>query len=385
LKKILIIAAAALLLALGAVAVVSADNGPHGGYNLSTDKCAGCHRPHTAQGPMLLHADNVAELCYTCHGAGKTLTDPFNGQLMTPAADPTQPNVGTGQTLNGGGFIKLGGSVDASSQHGVEGLHLGGTELTGEGTAWGGTTAGAGINGVLECTSCHNPHGSTNYRILNDSGEWGDGTTDPVTNLVNESLAFKKNQVLPTADDNFNYAAGTHANYTGGMRDFCVTCHKTYLTRTGAYSRPSTTDAVRSDGSPYFYYPGTQSVPNGTAEENQDIARYRHTTSRQYTGCAAGDDVYAAGSKERTSGLLCADAFGTTDPLLRFAATSTDANPANRSEFTCTSCHFAHGSSAQATGFAANVAPTNDSANLYLDNRGVCRRCHAPGTSNFNP
>ncbi len=42
----------------------------------------------------------------------------------------------------------------------------------------------------------------------------------------------------------------------------------------------------------------------------------------------------------------------------------------------CLSCHFAHGSNVTTSGRAANIAPTNDSALLRLDNCGVCEDCH---------
>jgi hypothetical protein len=45
-------------------------------------------------------------------------------------------------------------------------------------------------------------------------------------------------------------------------------------------------------------------------------------------------------------------------------------------KFGCITCHFAHGTNAQITGYASNVAPANDSALLRLDNRGVCQDCH---------
>ncbi len=43
---------------------------------------------------------------------------------------------------------------------------------------------------------------------------------------------------------------------------------------------------------------------------------------------------------------------------------------------TCLTCHFAHGSAAANSLYGGSVAPTNDNALLYYDNRGVCRACH---------
>src|SRR3990170_2108559 len=130
----------------------SANNGPHGGYDLATSACAACHRAHTAPYADLLVANDVYGLCISCHGdAGIASTNVESGVRRGDSA-----------ALNGGGFEQF-KSEATTSTHTVEGL--GGS--TGEGTAWGG--ASSGVTGTLECTSCHNPHGSTNYRILRDS------------------------------------------------------------------------------------------------------------------------------------------------------------------------------------------------------------------------
>lgn len=147
--------------ALPAVVPASANGGPHGGFTLTTGTCAGCHRAHTAVGEMLLKAESIYGLCTTCH-AGTAQTDVVHGV-----------QTGTGRSLNGGGFEQATGEVVTSS-HTVAGLRVNGFPAGGIGTAWGSQDgsgdAGVGVSGTLECTSCHNPHGSTNYRILNDAG-----------------------------------------------------------------------------------------------------------------------------------------------------------------------------------------------------------------------
>jgi len=158
-NKIKVLAIALLATVISAVglatfaAPVSANNGPHGGYTLTTAACAGCHRAHTAAGTDLLKETNVYALCISCHNGDFATTDVQHGR-----------RTGDSAPLNGGGF-ELANAKAVTSSHTVEGL--GGS--SGLGTAWGGASSGQGVSGTLECVSCHNPHGTTNYRILRDS------------------------------------------------------------------------------------------------------------------------------------------------------------------------------------------------------------------------
>lgn len=333
-------------------ATVSANNGPHGGYTLTTSACAGCHRAHTAVGEALLKAEDTYALCTSCHG-GTVQTNVLNGV-----------RTGDSAPLNGGGFETVGATA-VTSAHNVEGLNGG----TGIATAWGsqdGTgDAGVGVTGTLECTSCHNPHGSTNYRILKDGNNgypYGPANASKHRWVPDDPdlLDWVDNQVLATKDDNYDYAftagdcTGTKCRQTftsgitaepmdttKGMNAFCATCHKSYLTKSHSGGEPSDTGAA-------YVYPGTQDANDG----HGNVARYRHAVMRSYGG--------------------------TPKQPLRFAAQGNDPNAATLTYdgFGCLTCHYAHGTTAAASGFAAGVAPTNDSALLFYDNRGVCISCH---------
>ena len=113
----LMIACGALWLILAAVPAL-ADGGPHvlttnnGSLGLNADGCAGCHRAHTAQGPMLLTAEDATALCKTCHGASVTgaTTD-----VMTGIQYEITGRVGSTQlgALRNGGFDQA--RIDAST------------------------------------------------------------------------------------------------------------------------------------------------------------------------------------------------------------------------------------------------------------------------------
>lgn len=348
----------------------SANGGPHGGYTLTTSACAGCHRTHTAVAPNLLTGTSVYALCTTCH-AGAVQTDVVHGVRTNDGA-----------TLNGGGFESVNGRA-TTSRHAVKGVPVSGTPASGNGTAWGSqngdgvpvTDRGVGVQGQLECTSCHNPHGSTNYRILQDastSSKWV--ADDP------DLLAWVDYQVLATRDDGPNYgfnttnvadcpsnpgtpgpgtkcvsrftsgvayAAGTATapDRTKGMNAFCATCHKSYLTFSGSGTQPST-DATA------YAYPGRQDANDG----NGNVARYRHTVEQ-------------------------IDGSPPKQPL-RFAAEGIDPNPPSSLTYDamgCLTCHYAHGTSSAATpapGSGIPAGPARNSALLFYDNLGVCISCH---------
>jgi predicted CXXCH cytochrome family protein len=157
-----------------------ADNGPHisTSGNTTVDRCAGCHRAHTAQASYLLKTDQTL-LCQTCHSGFGATTDVADG-------------VSTG---NGGGALRGGGFTFAliDTVSGINKLSIGvrGAQNTTSkhdigiaGTAWGGGASGTGTAITLECGSCHDPHGNGNYRILRPVPTDGTALALPATVAV---------------------------------------------------------------------------------------------------------------------------------------------------------------------------------------------------------
>src|SRR3990172_9021687 len=107
----LMIACGALWLILAAVPAL-ADGGPHvlttnnGSLGLNADGCAGCHRAHTAQGPMLINAADETALCKTCHGASVTgaTTDVMTGVQYALDVDGLRDPATLLGALRGGGY-----------------------------------------------------------------------------------------------------------------------------------------------------------------------------------------------------------------------------------------------------------------------------------------
>ena len=311
-----------ILAAFAAVGKASANGGPHGGFTATDDGCAGCHRSHTASGPGLLINANTYQLCITCHGsnvAGAN-TNVLDGVYTgTSTSTEGKTNTTKGGSLLGGGFITYKGSPTTSSH-----------DMTGAGnknTAWGHGTAARGVAAAISdttfsCASCHDPHGSTNYRIMkiNING-YGVGMARP------DEGALKDYDT---------------ENWLTGQSSVCRACHYAYH------------QTAAGQGS---------TVSGGT---------YTHRVDMPY--------VYTTALITQVN----PETVGFGGQKLPLAVSG--ANSATTNLVVCQTCHLPHGTSATMTGFAnggpttTGIQPGNttatDSALLRLDNRAVCEACH---------
>lgn len=321
-KRLLIVTVAGLLLTLAIASLAAADGGPHGGYAPTTDGCAGCHRAHTATGPHLLVRGSTYELCMSCHGSAGTgaNTNVDDGYYLASRDDDVgDSDHGAANTpdyapLLGGGFVYYGG-VEVTSVHSPDET---------EQAAWGNTVprgSRADLDEPLSCASCHDPHGSPNYRILKETVNGNPVSVAQVDEGPNKDY------------DSEQWGSGTSS--------ICAACHGAYhVTREGSGSD-------NSDDS------------QGNKDYGGDISSFAHRVNMPYK--------YGSNVNPETVGIE-----GYYLPLAESGAGD---------NVVCMTCHLPHGSAAQMTGIADGQGPPGDtsaadSVLLRLDNRGVCQVCH---------
>jgi predicted CXXCH cytochrome family protein len=392
----LLFAGGAVWLFLAAVPVF-ADGGPHiaslnsGTAGINADSCAGCHRAHTAQGNFLL-VSNEATLCTTCHGnagLGAT-TDVQSGLQYVPTSYTLGGRTTTvlGALRNGGfesayigsgsaysvaytrastGEISFRTKVPALPVTGpgepVNSTHMDFATGEGTGNAWGNGPIGSGVGAsvTIECTTCHNPHGNGNYRILNPVPKPADagfvattGTAIVLDNSANANVV--RNYTIIQASNGTTLTAQqvVTAGYSNNSGDYL---HRVVPWDTGVYTYPQ--PATAND------------APNGiSASFGSQIAAWCITCHSRYA--SQGWSVKTA------------------DPVFTYRHT-TQNNARN-----CVTCHVSHGSNAEMTGYnSTHVAYPNtdgtggtyspfastgstDSRLLKIDNRGTCQACHDP-------
>lgn len=395
-KKIAwILIAAAMIAVVAAPGVALASAGPHGGYITETEACAGCHRAHTApssitwtndvgeQRSALLLSDSsqTFEFCLTCHdstsqGADTNVLDGvYEGTAFgSQGGDLLSGAFGREDRVGGVPGVFDGHDNPVTSTHTMNGQSWGawgggamGSTSTVEATGNYPTLLGTGNKIVMDCGTCHDPHGSSNYRILKDAvngvpvgGYAGTGPDPTPTPFVisNETGFPTGGFLLHISPADLGYVPDyTVAHYAKGpvgpdqdkkgMVGWCVGCHTTYASLETTYNA--------ADGFGF-------------------VNRHKHGVN-----VPLSDFKFIGHPLVVDSGLPLAHDIGET------GNSSSD-------WIDCLTCHNAHGASTIMTGFAnvadpvndlrpdtglsGGVPPTNDSALLKLNNRGVCEACH---------
>ena len=251
--------------------------------------CSGCHTMHNSQDGLLVDPDapngnayllidgTPSDVCLHCHSSAFG-TDPL--------APPDEIGAGNfvyllEDNLNdafGGATAPIPG--DAAGHNVVapsRGSSADGT-LT---TAPGGTFPSS----VLGCTSCHDPHGNADFRMLNGVGTVQAGLytfTSPAPAGVGLSI-------FSGAESQSNHSA-----YHSGMSDWCGNCHRNMHTGAGRFVHPAQRALGAHVASAYNLYNGSSDPLGGvvaTAYITQVPFETPGMTTTSTTGPAASNRV----------------------------------------------------------------------------------------------
>lgn len=279
-KKFLFALVLGLILVLALASTVSADNGPHGRFNGSTQACASCHRAHAGQsaGDMLLTASDVWSLCTSCHDGTGAYTNVVDGYYddgtasaygqRTTADDAGktnwsnttgQPNMG----LFGGGFVHARMMTD----YGTNSTANTQTATTNTGNTYWTGTATDNINAS-----------QTSWAVLN---QYDPNSTLPTGRDVTSAHKVGQTFLTPFTGSSVHagtvWGGGTYVNSglatasaaaAGTLELECTSCHTPH----GAGGRVGGLDS----GAPTPSYRLLEFSPEGT--EKYELPRYVSTT-----------------------------------------------------------------------------------------------------------
>lgn len=356
--------------ALASPGVAHADLRFHGSSAMAEETCAGCHRPYTAVGTLswssaagetrgLLPAAKTVTLsnfCLSCHGrAGAgAATNVYDGVYES------DEHGRRGAGLNGGAF----------------GYHL----VRGDHHPYGGCDSpecASRDRVVITCGTCHDFHGSSNYRLLADvvNGVRVGGYVLKADETAPDPFVISNEPGYPTGgwargaereaqmavyDPDYStpmYAKAPADDPARGMSGWCSACHD----RHRAAGQSSASDA---GGASTSIADGPGDVGGSGHPVNTPLGAYRGPRPIRLAGLTL---PVAHDPGSRTPGATAGDWID------------------------CLTCHRAHGSAAAQTDWSGVTASAGASppgaadeerseagnALLRLGGVGVCEACHA--------
>ena len=396
-KLAFLVVGGAVWLLVGAMPAF-ADNGPHmTTAGTMTDRCAGCHRMHTAQGAKLLVTEQPA-LCYTCHGSGTTGagTDVQNG-VGYGNTYPTQTRGAKVGALRGGGFeyalinasapvglvsgsaalptglgvLSLASSNPTNSNHSIDNSPQ---KVWGNGAVNGTPDANGSATVNMTCSSCHGVHGSRTrpvYRLLSSNPSRNPSITSCSSTSLTVIGSPGCTKTVAAVPGPPTYPANTVVCTTDGTT---TTCTSTAFPTCTVLSGPSSPYTVCSPGAVYI------DDPNSSTKV--------YTTSDYWQVADANDTNYIAKASAFCSNChtryMATDSLDSGDATFKYRHQSDGvAQTVGKTRPTCIQCHLAHGSNATAGAVSDTVknpdgtaSTVGDSKLLRVNDRGICQMCH---------
>ncbi len=270
-------------------------------------KCNICHTMHNSQdgqlvdpdspngNPWLLNDATPSDVCLSCHA--DWISHTFGNDPLNPPDE-----------VGGGNFVflledNLNDGHDGANQP-IPGDAAGHNLLApsrGVGPDATLTTSPGGNfpSGELGCTSCHDPHGNGNFRMLYGAGRV---VQDGLYAFVNDAPEAFGISIYHGVEQ-----PRKHTAYISGMSDWCGNCHAAFHDNQSQFVHPSGSTLGESIAANYNAYNGTEDQTGGSQE----------------------------------SAYLPMVPF--EDPSAEYTST---AGPSAASRVICLSCHRAHASSA---------------------------------------
>ena len=327
-------------------------------------ECAGCHTMHNSQDGALVDAAHPAGNAYLLNYGNSTDTC-------------LQCHAAYGQFAGGTGYGAGGDFYWLTKTYTWE-AH--GNAYSSEGDSHGhnvispvyGLTQDATLSAApggdflslrLGCTSCHDPHGNQNFRILYGSAGDGpkyDGTRYNFTADAPLAVGNSRRTISGTGIE----TDAAHTVYKSGFSDWCANCHNDFHSgNTTNYVHP-TDFPMGNEAASYNAYVSSDDVSGGVQ-------------ATAYRGLVPFEDVDVD--------------LTTVDP------TNYTTGPDNNDRVMCATCHRAHASAFPDAArwdmtetFLADSHPqltdgnatAEDLANMYynytfvLNQRSLCNKCH---------
>jgi hypothetical protein len=318
--------------------------------NYDASGALGGTAPGTGYTDLLLFADKT-DVCLNCHDGG--------GSYHIWSADPKAPDVTTANR-GGGDFVFL-EETNLNDAHGgassaVQGYAAGHSVIsTMKGTvqdpALAQSPGGTYSSANMSCTSCHDPHGTSAYRILYQDGQTVDTASFTATVVADGiSLFFPGGGETDT----------NHNAYHSGFSAWCATCHGDFHASSGVLIHPSGETLGSDVATTYNLYDGTSDcIANAPAG-----------------GLPCGSGV-------QTTAYLAAVPFEDAA-----TTTSSTAGPTSTSTVACMTCHRAHATSAMDAGrwdfnITGLAEDGHESGSYAIPNpydefqRSLCNKCHS--------
>ena len=320
--------------------------------------CAGCHTMHNSQDGALVDPDSPngnawllvdstpSETCLGCHAT--RLGASFG---TDPLAPPPEKGAGnfvflTEDNLNDGHNGALNPIPGDAAGHNLNAPSYGvGPDATLTTSPGGSFPAGS-----MECSSCHDPHGTSEFRLLYTAGQT---VQAGITTFSNPAPTAVGLSIFFGSESNTNHTA-----YQGGMSGWCGNCHGDFHANNTKLVHPSGQVLGATIAQNYNLYNGTVDLTGGVA----------------------------------ATAYLAAVPF--EDPANTTAST---AGPTASSQVSCISCHRAHATSAPDAGrwdFAVTFLSEDgvESGSYAIPNpygnpnqRSLCNKCHVQDAFDAQP